>query len=644
VVYTRVRVFVFPRGRQVGRLLYPHKREAFMRAFGLVGLVFCLVFGCGGEGEPGTSGADATSGDVVGSTPDGEGDVVDEVCTEVVGCHGEAVCAEQIGDGICNWSLVCAEHELDGGDCCEGEEAIEGCDDGYYYCPAYLSGRGDGSCNEDYDCERLDYDGGDCSCPEGETLSWCRWLDGEPWGEEAPDYGTCKPTSGLGDSVCNPWFDCEAHSYDGKDCEYDYIPYEDDWCTAVGMVMDCLHHSGNCLPIEYAQGLIGDGFCNFELKCEQWDWDGGDCDGSYSEIDLSDIVDGYDRDCHGNPVPSEYVSTMRNNGICDLAFNCDEWHFDDRECLGVDLCAEGEVVGCDGTCMPTAALGDGKCDANLDCSTCWEWSEGEVCEDIYELEEADCEVGSLCESLGLAMGCWSAGICVDPELIGDGVCNPSLHCPELEYDGGDCWDAAWCADMELWVDSDGPGIVGCYSWAAGALCNPLKELGDGLCDWILDCEHHDYDAGDCSCDDPDQIVDCNGVCTDVAFEGDGICDGNIAGCLWDGDDCSCEDDGTDPWGNYERDCAGTCVSEDTYTAAKWEAWDNDVCDQAFNCHVGGWDGGDCGTGSTRTGCEKGLIPNCDGVCGDRTAIGDGTCDEAFNCWSFGYDARDCPQP
>jgi hypothetical protein len=143
-------------------------------------------------------------------------------------------------------------------------------------------------------------------------------------------------------------------------------------------------------------------------------------------------------------------------------------------------------------------------------------------------------------------------------------------------------------------------------------------------------------------------VDCNGVCVDPAHIGDGVCDGNLnctnSDTADDNVDCSCPED--EDYNSYTRDCMGNCVEWSAYWSGLEEARGNGVCDQAFNCHVSLWDGGECGSAAnTTTGCEtKDLIPDCAGACTPRTAIGDGTCDEAFNCWSFGYDARDCPQP
>ena len=124
-----------------------------------------------------------------------------------------------------------------------------------------------------------------------------------------------------------------------KDCTTDY------WVNNYGeCVNDC---DGNCAPISW----IGDTFCDtgdwgvydeednlipINLWCEEFEWDGGDCE----EIP-GECSDGQIFDCNGNCAPENWVG----DGYCDngaysfggndIFFDCEEFNNDEGDCEGL---------------------------------------------------------------------------------------------------------------------------------------------------------------------------------------------------------------------------------------------------------------------------------------------------------------------
>ncbi len=186
-------------------------------------------------------------------------------------------------------------------------------------------------------------------------------------------------------------------------------------------------------------------------------------------------------------------------------------------------------------------------------------------------------------------------------------------------------------------DSDAGGGPTC---AAGDVadcegaCRPMAWLGDGRCDdgqlGLLGganfaCERHGFDEGDCdgsgggdTCG-PVELRDCDGVCWDAAWLGDGWCD--------NGEDFE--------WGSANYQCAAY-----------------------------GWDNGDCpdpnsppdrpaeGDGVTEEGCLLGFVRDCAARCMPVEWIGDDDCDDGtndaignpdFRCQAFGFDEGDCAE-
>ena len=85
------------------------------------------------------------------------------------------------------------------------------------------------------------------------------------------------PANWINDGYCDDgtWgsdFNCEEFDFDGGDCEED----EDDWTWNDSLVFDC---NGMSAPI----GWVGDGTCDdgsmgLNFNCEEFDFDGGDCE------------------------------------------------------------------------------------------------------------------------------------------------------------------------------------------------------------------------------------------------------------------------------------------------------------------------------------------------------------------------------
>ncbi len=244
------------------------------------------------------------------------------------------------------------------------------------------------------------------------------------------------------------------------------------------------------------------------------DWDGGDCP----------VLAGSCCDNNGTP-GCEQVECEAT--VCELDAYC------------CDTAWDGLCAGCAGGAPGFNGI---DCTSTYDtCGACWDCAPGEV------------------------LGC-DATTCFDGSLVGDGVCELGLQCPEQGFDGGDC--EALCGEGE---------IASCD----GLDCLPAALLGDGICQVELACEATGDDGGDCCSEGT--VEDCSGACVDAVALGDGVCDDNLAcaATLYDAGDCPFEC----PPGDVV-DCSGVdCV---------FETWIGDgICDGQLNCEQFGNDGGDC---------------------------------------------------
>ena len=159
----------------------------------------------------------------------------------------------------------------------------------------------------------------------------------------------------------------------------------------------------------------------------------------------------------------------------------------------------------------------------------------------------------------------------------------------------------------------------------------------------------DWDAGSfssldqcCACGGGDssgsegETSNCDEVT--IGLDGDGCCPPGYNSVS--DSDCSCD-------ATQLQGCAGfeTCIAT--------TALGNGTCDEALNCEANFYDNGDCDE-PTEGGeeCGEGQALDCDGVCNDKSAIGDGICDDAgpsafmgvdFNCAEFDFDGGDCEE-
>jgi len=96
------------------------------------------------------------------------------------------------------------------------------------------------------------------------------------------------------------------------------------------------------------------------------------------------------------------------------------------------LCESDEIADCDEVCVPLAKLGDGVCDARLDC---------------LRLEG---DAGDCCGA-GELRSCGATGVatCVDAGWVGDAICDDALNCAEHGFDGGHCTTLDGCGEGSI---------------------------------------------------------------------------------------------------------------------------------------------------------------------------------------------------
>ena len=347
-------------------------------------------------------------------------------------------------------------------------------------------------------------------------------------------------------------------------------------CSLCGSneVVDC---DGGCMPADW----VGDQFCDPELNCAEFDFDGGDCGPACG--------DGVCSPGEGNTCPEDcLVPPVCGNGACEDGESSDSC-FED-----CPACPSGQMLNCNGGCTSASWLGDNICDPVLNCAE-------------FAFDEGDCGV-----------------------VCGDGICSedePDV-CPE------DCQEPIVCGDgvCEDGEDSDNC-IQDCPPCDNGQVfncnggCTVASWVGDGICDQMLNCAEFAFDEGDCGivCGDgicsQGETPTCPEDCSEPPVCGDGLCeDGeDTANCLEDCPPC--------PAGQI-TDCDGGC------TLASWVG--DNICDNTLNCAEFSWDDGDCSPD-----CTLGELVSCDNTCVSFTAIGDGVCDEALNCEGIEFDGGDC---
>ena len=333
---------------------------------------------------------------------------------------------------------------------------------------------------------------------------------------------------------------------------------------------DAENSSDDTSATDPTEGCESDDACSAEAPCvtSTCNLESGLCEEATSEDGAPCVSD----DGEGQCLAGACVIESCGDGVCqgsEDAESCPE------DCQST-TCADGELIGCDGvTCVDSASLGNGECDAALNCAAGdWDGGDCDICgngvcgegEDAQGCPEDCCPSGEVkdCEQVS----------CVSESGIGDGTCDVLLNCEAYGYDGGDCDTSAECGDGVCDASEDPNScpldcaanascnigeIVGCD----GETCVDATWIGNGICNAELDCDATLFDAGDCItglwcgngiCDPGEDAMacpsDCGGTC------GDGICDPGEGGADVPsaGMACglTCESD---------TECAASCMAE-----------------------------------------------------------------------------------
>ena len=675
----------------------------------------------------------------------------EEACAdgEVLACDEETCFAiEGLGDEACDEAVNCEEHDYDGGDCADGpgicgdgncagdedetscpedcatslcaEDEILACDGAS--CVA-ATAYGDGNCDTALDCELTEFDGGDCVaqdpcgdgvCGDDEDAEVCPADCAEETGCKEGELVTCDGLDcvsalSLGNGICDAQLDCAEYDGDEGDCSL--APgCGDGSCDAFGgetlenCPQDCacdedeleVCAGGSCVGADW----IGDGICDVELSCLEYDYDGGDCE-------LAECLDDELQSCDGlSCVPAIALG----DGQCDGSLACDQYDNDSGDCDPVE-CDAGFILACDQlTCVDDAKFGDGVCDPELDCMETL--LDNGDCAPVGECGDGLCGAGETCSSCPADCGpCLDGSTCClgsdtpgcdDPECeatvcaIDDFCCLTSwdTYCVACAkggpgYQGADCSATAGSCDFchtcgdgicdanagdtcdncpedcEVCVCSDGM-VNGC-----DGVCIAEASLGNGFCDTGLNCEEFNADNGDCLECPEGEIASCVGTCIDENRLGDGTCDLDLQCLKWNFDEGDCEAICSDSQVvNCENGCTtatwpGDGICDAVLNCEEWnydegdcpipcpegEEWDceqncvpdtlfaDGTCQPELACQATGWDGLDC-----EPTCSDTQVVNCDLGCTSATWPGDGICDSVLNCAEFNYDEGDCTPP
>ncbi len=494
-----------------------------------------------------------------------------------------------------------------------------------------LSGIGDTYCDDgtygiDFNCEAWDFDGGDCDGQTGDDgggdtgggsaecedceFDWTAYgaeCCDAAWEQYGIDCATLEGTYG---------WDCAGCACPGDvACEdQGLITCPDGSCAA--SEAECPQMLTDCSGVEFAEAYlawIGDGYCDdgtdqgwtpiLDFMCEEYDFDGGDCDGVASNNHY-----GQKRLAIGDQVNARKVPVNNNTreeyvllgSVTETSASVTGFEDGDEGCFVVTADDGAEPEGCVYDWTPYGAP---------DCDAAWE------------------QYGIDCATLEGTYG-WDCAGCACP---GDVACEDQglITCP----DGSCAASEAECPQML--TDCSGVEFAEAY----------LAWIGDGYCDdgtdqgWtpILDfmCEEYDFDGGDCDGDTGGGSAECEDCefdwtaygaeCCDAAWEQYGIDCATLegtygwdcAGCACPGD-VACEDQGliTCPDGSCAAseaecpqmltDCSGVEFAE-AYLAWIGDGYCDDGTDQGwtpildFNCEEYDFDGGDCdGVASNNT--------------------------------------------
>jgi hypothetical protein len=230
----------------------------------------------------------------------------------------------------------------------------------------------------------------------------------------------------AGNGLCEEEFNCPEWDSDGPDCTA---------CETAEM-KDCV---GVCRTGEYLEGNITDDNCKANLDCARFEFDRGACV----------CEPGHLKDCLGNCYSANQVLPALGNGTCDIpdsvtgtggpVLGCGKFDFDQGDCVGdgTPSYGEDEVESCSGDPLSVLDVIDAlattplACYAVLDCGT-FDYSQAECF--------AECELLSgvleSCQNNTMPSECLSLSYYVYKE--GDGVCDDKLNCAKFGWDQGDC--------------------------------------------------------------------------------------------------------------------------------------------------------------------------------------------------------------
>jgi hypothetical protein len=315
---------------------------------------------------------------------------------------------------------------------------------------------------------------------------------------------------------------------------------------------ECKYDNGDCIIANYTDchsfddmKLFGDGVCHLEFNTAFCGNDKGDCDlfNEYPDCDIPDldqlgdgtcdsgaydtVLCGYDGgDCvddvnefQCSGIKSANIAELED-GKCNAVNNNQACGWDGKDCL--EFNAKYPACGAKyNSTVDPERVGDGKCDNfggynSLACG-----NDGSDCSN-FNLQYPECEGEN-------------------PDVIGDGKCDPEFNNVECGFDGYDC----------------DPSYLDCSTAIAAtissALCDVLSSrypncalenrnayrLGNFDCDSYWNSTECGFDGGDCGIvpNYPDCTVEYPG------WIGDGRCDGgayNTTECGFDGVDCVCD--------------------------------------------------------------------------------------------------------
>ena len=449
-------------------------------------------------------------------------------------------------------------------------------------------------------------DGDETTPGDGESQSGCQTDDDcvDMLTGQVCRTATCDVASGICSVVVVP---------DGTPCG------EEDMCKTAGAC-----GQGFCIgqPVKCDDGNpCTDGSCKEGEGCVYFD-NTASCDDA-DPCTANDICAG--GKCGGTPVAS--CGESCGDGFCDEGEDCQNCAADCSPCSSGG-CEAGEVENCEGGCSPSAQVGDGVCQEELDCAT-------------TGFDGGDCESTTPTGTCGVTEVEVCQGACVTAiafaEMLTNDSCDEALNCGTFDFDTGQCVGGSECGASDF-ICADG---VGCIS--ATLLCDGDNDCADGS------DEANCAEPGTCP---EGKKLGCNGSCYSESWFGDGTCDELWLDCAetdWDGGDCAETSTGDDDDDTMTCDAGKVVVCEGSYCLP--ETWLGDgTCDAPMDCEATGWDGGDCaGTTGGGTGgdddaisCSEGKQANCSGsYCYNSDWIGDGTCDSFFDCASTEFDGGDC---